>query len=134
MALLAAGKWSVKKPPPFSLSNIPVNPHSSPGRGPRLQISTMRRSPGIAGSPDVSVTRIGPLRLCTCQSSSKWLILWNSLNCSASKPSHMVIWYIDTLFECFVLFAGLLELHPRTSISGTTTPRQTNSMIDTKSR
>jgi hypothetical protein len=140
MALVASGKWSVRKPPPFSRSKVPVKPHlrvssiageqfqcapgsglaagcavllaatrpcfaadeghrrhkprrqlwkiqvcwlpartrkagrsnagswqlqathSSPGSGPRLHSSTHSRSPGWAGAPSASVTRMGPLR------------------------------------------------------------------------
>uniref|UniRef100_A0A3Q7FZ93 Uncharacterized protein n=1 Tax=Solanum lycopersicum TaxID=4081 RepID=A0A3Q7FZ93_SOLLC len=58
IALVARGKWSVRNPPPFSLSNIAVKPHSSPGRGPKLHISTARRSPGSAGFPSVSTTQL----------------------------------------------------------------------------
>ena len=46
----------------FALHN---SPHSSPGRAPRLQISTTSRSPGMAGFPSLSFTAMGPLRWCT---------------------------------------------------------------------
>lgn len=38
------------------------SPHSSPGRAPRLRISTTNKSPGIAGFPKSSFTAIGPLK------------------------------------------------------------------------
>lgn len=66
MALQASGKWSVRKPPPFSRSKMPVKPHSCPSRGPKSRISTTSRSPGMAGWLLPSSTRNGPLRLCTC--------------------------------------------------------------------
>lgn len=41
----ACNRHSLLHTPPFSLSNVPVKPHSSPGRGPRLHSSTISRSP-----------------------------------------------------------------------------------------
>jgi hypothetical protein len=41
-----------QRPHPFSRSKMPVKPHSSPGSGPRLHSSTIRRSPaGWCASP-----------------------------------------------------------------------------------
>lgn len=41
----ACNRHSMLHTPPFSLSKVPVKPHSSPGRGPRLHSSTISRSP-----------------------------------------------------------------------------------------
>lgn len=62
IAFVATGKWSVENPPLFSLSSVAVYPYSSAGRGPKLHISTTRRSPGLAGMPSLSKTFIGPHR------------------------------------------------------------------------
>lgn len=43
--------------------HAPVKPHSCPGSVPRSHSSTSSRSPGWAGAPSASVTRMGPDRV-----------------------------------------------------------------------
>lgn len=84
MALVAEGKWSVRNPPPLSLSSVAVKPHSLPGSGPKLHISTTRRSPGLAGTPLASRTLRGPLRQWPCESSQYYDMVKN-IDISAIK-------------------------------------------------
>ncbi|KAG5623834.1 hypothetical protein H5410_009052, partial [Solanum commersonii] len=79
---------SVRNPPPFSLSNIAVKPHSSPGRGPKLHISTARRSPELlswiapAVQSTISIRNISPVLISVTGGISGCQRLWSGNFCS----------------------------------------------------